>query len=158
MKDGKPPPQRLSAKLNTDLDRIRQENAALTKSQLASFRSDLTDIVSNALTTIEADTKAFQSWNDMLWREQRQTILRAIWYRRWTTWAVMLALGMTLFCLTWVWSAQLAQMHQNTSLEAVGLQLHRHPDGMFLTLDPSRIMPTTCTLQGRALPCLQVEN
>lgn len=158
MKDGKPPPQRLSAKLNTDLERIRRENAALTKSQLTSFRSDLSDIVTNALSTIEADTKTFRDWNDTLWIEQRQTILRAFWYRNWTIWSVMLVLGMALFCLTWIWSAELARIHQNTSLEAMGLQLHRHPGGIFLTLDPARIMVTTCTIQGRALPCLQVEN
>ena len=58
MKDGKLPLQRLSAKLNTDLDRIRAENAALMASQLASFRTDLQGIATNALTTIEADTKA----------------------------------------------------------------------------------------------------
>lgn len=114
--------------------------------------------MTGALTTIAADTKAFQSWNEMLWQKQRRTVTRAIWLRRWMLLSGAVLLAMTLFGLTWTWSALIAELHQSATLEAVGLQLHRDPKGTFLILDPARIMPTTCSVQGRPMPCLQVEN
>lgn len=158
MKDGKLPPQRLSAKLNTDLDRIREENAALMASQLASFRTDLQTIASAALTTIEADTKVFESWNAMLWRNHRSAITRAIWWRRWMLLAGVILMTLMLACVTWAWSAGIADMHQRTGLEAVGMQLHRDLTGTFLIPDPMRITVTRCNQQGREVPCFKVED
>lgn len=158
MKDGKLPPQRLSAKLNTDLDRIREENAALMASQLTSFRSDLQAIATNALTTIEADTKAFESWNAMLWHNHRSAITRAIWLRRWLLLAGMLLLTAMLGCATWALSLSISQMHQKTGLEAVGMALHRDLTGTYLIPDPTRITVTRCNQQGRNVPCFRVED
>ena len=158
MKDGKLPPQRLSAKLNTDLERIREENAALMASQLASFRSDLQAIASAALSTIEADTKAFESWNEMLWHNHRSAITRAIWYRRWMLLAGAIFLTVVLACATWAWSKGIANMHLKASLEAVGMQLHRDLTGTFLIPDPMRIAVTRCNQQGREVPCFRVED
>lgn len=158
MKDGKLPPQRLSAKLNTDLDRIREENAALMASQLASFRSDLQTIATNALTTIAADTKAFESWNAMLWHNHRSAITRAIWCGRWTLLAGMILLPAILGGATWALSLSIAEMHQKTGLEAVGMALHRDLTGTYLIPDPMRITVTRCNQQGREVPCFRVED
>jgi hypothetical protein len=158
VKDGKLPPQRLSAKLNTDLERIRAENAALMASQLASFRSDLQAIASAALSTIEADTKTFESWNEMLWHNHRSAITRAIWLRHWMLLAGVILLTVMLACVTWAWSARIAEMHQKSGLEAVGMQLHRDLSGTFLIPDPMRITVTRCNQQGREVPCFRVEG
>lgn len=61
MTTGRPTP-RLSERLNADLETLRQENAALTASQLQNFRTDLTAIAAHARTTIEADTVTFLNW------------------------------------------------------------------------------------------------
>lgn len=158
MKDGKLPPQRLSVRLNTHLDRIREENAALMPSQLENFRRDLQAIASAALNTIAADTKAFESWSAMLWHNHRSAITRAIWLRRWILLAGMILLTAILTCVTWTWSAGVADMHQRTGLEAVGMQLHRDLTGTFLIVDPMRITVTRCNQQGREVPCFRVEE
>ncbi|MNP84406.1 hypothetical protein D3C76_1837020 [compost metagenome] len=70
----------------------------------------------------------------------------------------MLLLTVTLGCVTWVWSAVIAQMHQRATLQAVGMQVARDPNGTYLIPDLARITVTKCNLEGRDAPCFRVEN
>ena len=54
-------PNRLAEKLNTELETIRSDHAALMEAQLESFRSDFSSIATGALHTIETDIRFFLS-------------------------------------------------------------------------------------------------
>lgn len=58
MKTGQPK-QRLSEKLNADLEKMRGENAALMQAQLQSFRADLKTIAESGLAIIKTDTETY---------------------------------------------------------------------------------------------------
>ena len=77
MKTG-PQPMRLSEKLNTELENIRQNHAALMESQLTSFKTDLTAIVQNARDTIEADLSAFLEQSKSTLQERLRAIKQSI--------------------------------------------------------------------------------
>ena len=58
MKTGQPK-QRLSEKLNADLEQMRGENTALMQAQLQSFRADLKTIAESGLAIIKTDTETY---------------------------------------------------------------------------------------------------
>ncbi len=141
MKTGKP--TRLSEKLNAELDTIRQDYAASIASQLESFRTDLNSIATNAQRTIETDTRTFLRQN-----------------KSWLTISPWLITGTFLAGIVSMMAASLLWTLMLTSSELTDLGLTRidREDGTWLVLDPTKTRLRTCTLGGRSVTCIKIEE
>ena len=141
MKTGKP--TRLSEKLNAELDTIRQDYAASMASQLESFRTDLNSIAINAQRTIETDTRIFLQRN-----------------KSWLTISPWLITGTFLVGIVSIMAASLLWTLMLTGSELTDLGLTRidREDGTWLVLDPTQTRLRTCTLDGRSVTCIKIEE
>ena len=134
---------RLSEKLNAELDTIRQDYAASMASQLESFRTDLNTIATNAQRTIEIDTRTFLRQN-----------------KSWLTISPWLITGTFLVGIVSMMAASLLWTLMLTSSELTDLGLTRidRADGTWLVLDPNKTRLRTCTLGGRSVTCIKIEE
>jgi hypothetical protein len=141
MKTGKP--TRLSEKLNAELDTIRQDYAASMASQLESFRSDLSKIATIAHRTIETDTRSFLRQN-----------------KSWLTISPWLITGTFLAGIALMMAASLlwTLMLASSELTDLGLTRIEREDGTWLVLDPTKTRLRTCTLGGRSVTCIKIEE
>ena len=141
MKTGKP--TRLSEKLNAELDTIRQDYAASMASQLESFRTDLNSIATNAQRTIEIDTRSFL----------RQT-------KNWLTISPWLITGTFLVGIVSMMAASLlwTMLLSSSELTDLGLTRIDREEGTWLVLDPTKTRLRTCTLGGRSVTCIKIEE
>ena len=141
MKTGKP--TRLSEKLNAELDTIRQDYVASMASQLESFRTDLSSIAINAQRTIEIDTRTFLRQN-----------------KSWLTISPWLITGMFLAGIVSMMAARLlwTLMLASSELTDLGLTRIDKEDGTWLVLDPNKTRLRTCTLGGRSVTCIKIEE
>ena len=141
MKTGKP--TRLSEKLNAELDTIRQDYAASMASQLESFRTDLNSIATNAQRTIEIDTRTFLRQN-----------------KSWLTISPWLITGTLLVGIVSMMAASLfwTLMLASSELTDMGLTRIDREDRTWLVLDPTKTRLRTCTLGGRSVTCIKIEE
>ena len=141
MKTGKP--TRLSEKLNAELDTIRQDYAASMASQLESFRTDLSKIATIAQRTIESDTRTFLRQN-----------------KSWLTISPWLITGTFLAGIVSMMAASLlwTLMLSSSELTDLGLTRIDREDGTWLVLDPTKTRLRTCTLGGRSVTCIKIEE
>ena len=141
MKTGKP--TRLSEKLNAELDTIRQDYAASMASQLENFRTDLSKIATIAHRTIETDTRIFLRQN-----------------KSWLTISPWLITGTFLVGIVSMMAASLlwTLMLASSELTDLGLTRIDREDGTWLVLDPSKTRLRTCTLGGRSVTCIKIEE
>ena len=141
MKTGKP--TRLSEKLNAELDTIRQGYAASMASQLESFRTDLSKIATIAQRTIESDTRSFLRQN-----------------KSWLTISPWLITGTFLAGIVSMMAASLlwTLMLESSELTELGLTRIDREDGTWLMLDPTKTRLRTCTLGGRSVTCIKIEE
>jgi hypothetical protein len=141
MKTGKP--TRLSEKLNAELDTIRQDYAASMASQLESFRTDLNSISTNAQRTIEIDTRTFLRRN-----------------KSWLTISPWLITGTLLVGIVSMMAASLlwTLMLASSEMTVLGLTRIDREDGTWLVLDPTKTRLRTCTLGGRSVTCIKIEE
>ena len=141
MKTGKP--TRLSEKQNPELDTIRQDYAASMASQLESFRTDLNSIATNAQRTIEIDTRTFLRQN-----------------KSWLTISPWLITGTFLVGIVSMMAASLLWTLILASSELTDLGLTRidREDGTWLVLDPTKTRLRSCTLGGRSVTCIKIEE
>ncbi|MEB8389238.1 hypothetical protein OO012_18585 [Rhodobacteraceae bacterium KMM 6894] len=141
MKTGKP--TRLSEKLNAELDTIRQDYAASMASQLESFRTDLNSIATNAQRTIEIDTRTFLQQN-----------------KSWLTISPWLIVGTflagigSMMAASLLWTLMLA----SSEMTELGLTRIDREDATWLVLDPTKTRQRTCTLGGRSVTCIKIEE
>ena len=141
MKTGKP--TRLSEKLNAELDTIRQDYAASMASQLESFRTDLNSIATNAQRTIEIDTRTFL-------RQNKSWLTISPWLITGT----FLAGIVSMMAASLLWTLMLA----SSELTDLGLTRIDREDGTWLVLDPTKTRLRTCTLGGRSVTCIKIEE
>ncbi len=141
MKIGKP--TRLSEKLNAELDTIRQDYAASMASQLESFRTDLSSIATIAHRTIETYTRTFLQQN-----------------KSWLTISPWLITGRFLAGIASMMAASLlwTLMLTNSELTDLGLTRIDKEDWTWLVLDPTKTRLRTCTLGGRSVTCIKIEE
>ena len=141
MKTGKP--TRLSEKLNAELDTIRQDYAASMASQLENFRTDLSKIATIAHRTIETDTRTFLRQN-----------------KSWLTISPWLITGTFLAGITLMMAASLlwTLVLESSELTDSGLTRIDREDGTWLVLDPTKTRLRTCTLGGRSVTCIKIEE
>ena len=141
MKTGKP--TRLSEKLNAELDTIRQDYAASMASQLESFRTDLNAIATIAHRTSETDTRTFLQQN-----------------KSWLTISPWLITGTFLAGIVSMMAASLlwTLMLDNSEMTELGLTRIDREDGTWLVLDPTKTRLRTCTLGGRSVTCIKIEE
>lgn len=141
MKTGKP--TRLSEKLNAELDTIRQDYAASMASQLESFKTDLNSIATNAQRTIETDTRTFL-------RQNKSWLTISPWLITGT----FLAGIVSMMAASLLWTLMLA----SSELTDLGLTRIDREDGTWLVLDPTKTRLRTCTLGGRSVTCIKIEE
>ena len=141
MKTGKP--TRLSEKLNAELDTIRQDYAASMASQLESFRTDLSSIATNAQRTIETDTRTFL-------RQNKSWLTISPWLITGT----FLAGIVSMMAASLLWTLMLA----SSEMTEMGLTRIDREDGTWLVLDPTKTRLRTCTLGGRSVTCIKIEE
>ena len=141
MKTGKP--TRLSEKLNAELDTIRQDYAASMTSQLESFRTDLSTIATIAHRTIETDTRTFL-------RQNKSWLTISPWLITGT----FLAGIVLMMAASLLWTLMLA----SSEMTELGLTRIDREDGTWLVLDPTKTRLRTCTLGGRSVTCIKIEE
>ena len=141
MKTGKP--TRLSERLNAELDTIRQDYAASMASQLKSFKTDLSSIATIAHRTIETDTRTFLRQNKS-W----------LTISPWLITATFLVGIVSMMAASLLWTLMLA----SSEMTELGLTRIDREDGTWLVLDPTKTRLRTCTLGGRSVTCIKIEE
>jgi hypothetical protein len=134
--------------LNAELDTIRQDYAASMASQLESFRTDLNSIATNAQRTVEIDTRTFLRQN-----------------KSWLTISPWLITGTfltgiaSMMAASLLWTLMLANSGlTDLGLTDLGLTRIDREDGTWLVLDPTKTRLRTCTLGGRSVTCIKIEE
>ncbi len=148
MKTGEPK-QRLSEKLNADMERIRAENAASIDTQLQSFRTDLKGIAENALATIKTDTEGYLLRVRKHLMTQSANAARPEWKAlMWPTLAaccLMISTGISTWSvMTWLMP----------SLNTMGLRVIDRPEATYLIPRDGRATLDRCQLAGEPVDCL----
>lgn len=153
MKTGKPTP-RLSEKLNADLDTIRREHADLMVSQLQSFRTDLTDIASNAQHTIEVDTLTAVNEMNAIWQGHTRKFRRLLNLSPWLMMGIIAMVIVSLLALSWVW-IQVISTHE---LMTMGLTPMTQNQKTVVLLNPERTQLRTCIVLNQTLNCIEIRE
>ncbi len=152
MKTGKP--TRLSEKLNAELDTIRAEHAASISSQLKSFRIDLKNIVGAAQHTIASDTRRFQTETASLFETRLRSIRLWLTISPWLITGTFLVGIVSMMAASLLWTLMLA----SSELTDLGLTRIDREDATWLVLDPTKTRLRTCTLGGRSVTCIKIEE
>ena len=152
MKTGQPK-QRLSEKLNADLEQMRTENAALMQAQLQSFRTDLKAIAESGLAIIKTDTETY------LLRVRKHLLRRSANTEKMVSmplvWMALIAccVGMSATITTFsVKSWFEPKMH------ALGITVMERPDATYLMATGDRTTLQLCALAGQPMDCLRIEK
>ena len=152
MKTGQPK-QRLSEKLNADLEQMRRENAALMEAQLQSFRVDLKTIAESGLAIIKTDTETY------LLRVRKHLMRRSANTEKMTS---MPLVWMALIACCVGMSATITAFSLKNWFEpkmhTLGITAMERPDATYLMATGERTTLQLCTLAGQELDCLQVEK
>jgi len=152
MKTGKP--TRLSEKLNAELDTIRQGYAASMASQLESFRTELTDIASDARRTIETDIRFFLNDSKSELQRRSETIRRWLTISPWVIVGLITVWIASMMAASFFWTVHLTR----SELTEMGLTRIERPEGTWLILDPSKTRLRTCTMGGQSITCIRIEE
>jgi hypothetical protein len=112
-------------------------------SQLESFRTDLNSIAINAQRTIEIDTRTFL-------RQNKSWLTISPWLITGT----FLAGIVSMMVASLLWTLMLA----SSELTDLGLTRIDREDGTWLVLDPTKTRLRTCTLGGRSMTCIKIEE
>ncbi len=152
MKIGKP--TRLSEKLNTELDLIRQGYAASMESQLEGFRSDLSTIAQHARSTIETDTRHFLQQNRSWFERRTSEIKHWLTISPWLITGLILAGIALMMVASWFWASRMTR----SELTELGLTRIDQAGQIWLVMDPDRTVMKTCTLAGTPVICIQIKE
>ena len=152
MKTGKP--TRLSEKLNAELDEIRAEHVASISSLLKSFRIDLKNIVGAAQHTIASDMRRFQTETASLFETRLRSIRLWLTISPWLIAAMVLTGIASMMAASFFWTVHLT----HSELTEMGLTRIERPDGTWLILNPSKTRLRTCTMGGRHVTCIRIEE
>jgi hypothetical protein len=152
MKTGKP--TRLSEKLNAELDTSRQEHVASISSQLKSLRIDMKNIVGAAQYTIESDTRRFQTESRNLFETRTRQIRRWLRISPWVITGIIVMGIASMMAASLLWTQMLA----SSEMRELGLTRIDRADGTWLVLDPNKTRLRTCTLGGRSVTCIKIEE
>ncbi len=148
------PSQRLSEKLNADLDTIRRDQADLMASQLQNFSNDLTTIATNARHTIEADTLPAVSEMNSIWQRHTRKFRKLLNLSPWLMMATAALVIASLLALSWVWT-KVISTHE---LMTLGLTPVTHNQMTVLLLDPERTRLRTCIVLNQTLNCIEIRE
>ncbi|MDA7966399.1 hypothetical protein [Ruegeria sp.] len=152
MKTGKPP--RLSEKLNSDLDVIRQEHTALMNSQLENFRIDFSGIATSALNTIETDIRYFLNDSRSELQRRSETIRRRLTISPWVIAGLIMAWIASTMVVSWLWIVLLTRLE----MTELGLTRIEQAGQIWLTLDPEQAVLKTCTIAGMPIICIEIKG
>ena len=112
-------------------------------SQLESFRTDLSTIATIAHRTIETDTRTFL-------RQNKSWLTISPWLITGT----FLAGIVLMMAASLLWTLMLA----SSEMTELGLTRIDREDGTWLVLDPTKTRLRTCTLGGRSVTCIKIEE
>ncbi|APE44273.1 hypothetical protein FIU89_03480 [Roseovarius sp. THAF27] len=150
MKTGEPK-QRLSEKLNADMERIRAENAASIDAQLQSFRTDLKTIAENALATIKTDTEGYLLRVRKHLMRQSANAARPEWKA--LMWPMLVACCLMISAGVSTWTVMTWLM---PNLNTMGLRVIERPEATYLIPRSGRAVLARCSLAGEPVDCLMI--
>jgi hypothetical protein len=152
MKTGQPK-QRLSEKLNADLEQMRNENAALMEAQLQSFRNDLKTIAESGLAIIKTDTETY------LLRVRKHLMRRSANTEK-TASMPLVWMALIAFCLGMSATITVFAMKSwfEPKMHTLGITAMERPDATYLMATGDRTTLQLCTLAGQQVDCLRIEK
>lgn len=150
MKTGEPK-QRLSEKLNADMERIRAENAASIDTELQNFRTDLTVIAENALATIKTDSEGYLLRVRKHLMQQSANAARPEWKA--LMWPMLVACCLMICTGISTWSVM---TWLTPNLNTMGLRVIERPEAVYLIPRSGRAALTRCSLAGEPVDCLTI--
>jgi len=150
MKTGEPK-QRLSEKLNADMERIRAENAASIDAQLQSFRTDLRTTAESALAIIKTDTEGYLLRVRKHLMRQSANAARPEWKA--LMWPTLVACGLMISTGLSTWSVM---TWLTPNLETMGLRVIERPEATYLIPRNGQTTLARCALAGAPVDCLKI--
>lgn len=152
MKTGEPK-QRLSEKLNADLEQMRRENAALMEAQLQSFRDDLKTTAESGLAIIKTDMETY------LLSVRKHLMIQSNQNRKPAPQKVLYMMGVSLCvmissCLS-VWAIwTILQPKESYS----GVRPVMREEATYLVPITDQVSIAQCRLGSRTVDCLKIEG
>ena len=145
------PKQRLSEKLNADMERIREENVASIDAQLQSFRTDLKATAESALAIIKTDTEGYLLRVRKHLMRQSANAARPEWKA--LMWPTLVACGLMISTGLSTWSVMTWLM---PNLNTMGLRVIERPEAIYLIPRSDQTTLARCTLAREPVDCLKI--
>ena len=112
------------------------------------------NIVGAAQHTIASDTRRFQTETASLFETRLRSIRRWLTISPWLIAGIVLTVIASMMAASLLWTMLLA----SSELTDLGLTRIDREDGTWLVLDPTKTRLRTCTLGGRSVTCIKIEE
>jgi len=153
MKTG-PQTDTTKSRLITKLETMQAEQADLIASQMVKFAQHSTDMLNDAVSTIDNDMARFMTETHQIVTQRLLWMRRTFRFGPWTVLLTILIAMTALMAMSVAWNWQVNQMQ----MTAYGLNKVELNDQIYLILDPQKVRLATCTTASRSLTCLEVMN
>lgn len=114
----------------------------------------MTGIESDARRTIENDTRHFLNENRSLLETRTEQIRRWLTVSPWVISGLIVTGIASMMAASWFWTSLLTR----SELKELGLTRIEQGEQTWLTLDPARTELKTCTLAGKPVICIKIEE
>ena len=153
MKTG-PQPETQKSRLSVKLTQMQTEQEDLMASHMSAFVQTSQTMLNDARDTMQKDTARFLFHNRNLFEERIEQIRTWMTHSPWII-AGMVGTGIALMMVaSWLWTVQLTR----SELTELGVTRIDREDGTWLVLDPTKTRLRTCSLGGRSVTCIKIEE
>lgn len=153
MKTG-PQPDTQKSRLSMKLTQMQTEQEDLMASHMTAFVQTSQTMLHDAQTTMQNDTAHFLFHNRNLFEERIELIKNWMTFSPWIITGII-ATGIALMMVaSWLWTIQLTR----SELTELGLTRIDREDATWLVLDPTKTRLRTCTMGGRSVTCIKIEE
>ena len=149
-----PQPDTHKSRLSMKLMQMQTEQEDLMASHMSAFVQTSQNMLNDARNTMKNDTAHFLFHNRNLFEERIELIKNWLRFSPWIITGII-ATGIALIMVaSWLWTVQLTR----SELTELGLTRIDREDGTWLVLDPTKTRLRTCTMGGRSVTCIKIEE
>ncbi|WP_187431745.1 hypothetical protein ROLI_025610 [Roseobacter fucihabitans] len=153
MKTG-PQPDTQKSRLSMKLAQMQTEQEDLMASHMSAFVKTSQTMLNDAQTTMKNDTAHFLFHNRNLFEERIELIKNWMTFSPWIITGIIVTGIVLMMVASWLWTVQLTR----SELTELGLTRIDREDGTWVVLDRTKTRLRTCTMGGRSVTCIKIEE
>jgi len=142
------------SRLSMKLAQMQTEQEDLMASHMNAFVQTSQTMLNDARDTMQNDTAHFLFHNRNLFEERIEQIRTWMRFSPWIITGMVMTGIALIMAASWLWTVQMTR----SELTELGLTRIDREDGTWLVLDPTKTRLRTCTLGGRSVTCIKIEE